>query len=234
MDIDKVRTTAYRPSTNGMVERYHRTLNSILGKIIREDQRNWCEKVSIVAAAYRASVHEATGYSANRLMLNREVYAPLDLVAGIPPGDPEHYESADDYVAQQQQMMRDVYSSVREHLQVAASRRKRYYDIRVKSRDFQPGMWVWYYYPRRYARKSPKWQKTYIGPYLIFSVLPPSNAVLQKSKKSQPFVVHFDKLKVFHGTAPPDWRSTPTSTVDVPAQHCDLGDAVPAERPSTV
>jgi len=38
MCIDKIRTTAYRPSTNGMVERYHRTLNSILGKIIREDQ----------------------------------------------------------------------------------------------------------------------------------------------------------------------------------------------------
>jgi len=70
MDIDKVRTSAYRPSTNGMVECYHRTLNSILGKIIREDQRNWCEKVSTAAAAYRASVHEATGYSANRLMLN--------------------------------------------------------------------------------------------------------------------------------------------------------------------
>jgi len=130
--------------------------------------------------------------------------------------------------------MRDVYSSVREHLQVAASRRKRYYDIRVKSSDFQPGMWVWYYYPRRYARKSSKWQKTYVGPYLIVSVLPPSNAVLQKSKNSQPFVVHFDKLKLFHGTAPPDWRSTPTSTVDVPDQHCELGDTVPAERPSTV
>jgi len=73
MCINNIRTTAYRPSTNGMVERYHRTLNSILGKIIREDQRNWCEKVPIAAAAYRASVHEATGYSPNRLMLNREV-----------------------------------------------------------------------------------------------------------------------------------------------------------------
>ena len=36
--------------------------------------------------------------------------------------------------------MRDVYASVREHLQVAASRRKRYYDIRVKERNFRPGI----------------------------------------------------------------------------------------------
>ena len=52
--------TVYRPSTNGMVERYHRTLNSILGKIIREDNRKWCEKVSIATAAYRASVRLLT------------------------------------------------------------------------------------------------------------------------------------------------------------------------------
>jgi len=73
-------------------------------------------------------------------MLNREVYAPIDLVTGLPPGDPEHYESADDFVVQQQRMTRDAYASVREHLQVAGSRRKRYDDIRAKDRDFQPGM----------------------------------------------------------------------------------------------
>ena len=106
----------------------------------------------IAAAAYRASVHQATGYSPNSLMLNREVYAPIDLVARLPSGDPEHYESADNFVVQQQRMTRDVYASVQEHLQVAESRRKRNYDIRVKDRDFQPGMWVWYYYPRRYPR----------------------------------------------------------------------------------
>ena len=33
-EVDKLRATAYRAATNGMVERYHRTLNSILGKIV--------------------------------------------------------------------------------------------------------------------------------------------------------------------------------------------------------
>jgi len=31
MEIDKIRTTAYRAATNGVVERFHRTLNAILG-----------------------------------------------------------------------------------------------------------------------------------------------------------------------------------------------------------
>jgi len=50
-------------------------------------------------------------------MFNREVHAPLDIIAGTPSGDVERYDSADDFVVRQQ-MMRDVYASVREHLQL--------------------------------------------------------------------------------------------------------------------
>jgi len=45
MEIDKIRTTAYLAATDGRVERFHRTLNAILGKFISESQRDWCEKV---------------------------------------------------------------------------------------------------------------------------------------------------------------------------------------------
>jgi len=36
MDIDKIRTMAHRAATYGLVERFHRTLKAILGKIIIE------------------------------------------------------------------------------------------------------------------------------------------------------------------------------------------------------
>ena len=61
--IDKIRTSAYRPSTNGATERLHMTFNSMLGKVITEAQRDWDTKVQGVMAAYRATVHDATGYS---------------------------------------------------------------------------------------------------------------------------------------------------------------------------
>ena len=38
--IDKVRTTAYKPSTNDAVERFHRSLNSMLGKVVSDSQRD--------------------------------------------------------------------------------------------------------------------------------------------------------------------------------------------------
>ena len=38
IDIDKIRTSPYRLACNGMVERYRQTLNSMLGKIVDENQ----------------------------------------------------------------------------------------------------------------------------------------------------------------------------------------------------
>ena len=77
MGADKIRTSPYKASTNGAVERFHRTLNAMLGRVVCESQRDWDERVPMVMAAYRASRHEATGYSPNFLMFGREVRAPL-------------------------------------------------------------------------------------------------------------------------------------------------------------
>ena len=84
LEIDKIRTSGYKPSTNGQIERFHRTLNSMLGKVVEENQRDWDERLPAVMAAYRASVHEATGYTPNFLMFMREHRAPLDVAFGQP------------------------------------------------------------------------------------------------------------------------------------------------------
>src|SRR5258708_26923010 len=82
MESDKVRTTAYKPTTNGIVERFHRTLNSLLAKAVDLNQRNWHTCVPFVLAAYRATPHSATGFSPNFLLFGREIRAPIDIVLG--------------------------------------------------------------------------------------------------------------------------------------------------------
>jgi len=83
MEIEKIRTTVFRPSTNGVVERFHRTLNSMLAKSINDSQKNWDDRVYLVLAAYRASVHESTGFTPNRLFLGREVRLPVAFSYGV-------------------------------------------------------------------------------------------------------------------------------------------------------
>src|SRR6218665_131741 len=39
LQIDRVRTSPYKPSTNGTIERFHRTLNSMLGRVVAQNQK---------------------------------------------------------------------------------------------------------------------------------------------------------------------------------------------------
>jgi len=203
--IDKLRTTVFKASTNGQVERFHRTLNSMLAKVISDSQRNWNECVAYVLAAYRATQHEATGFLPNKLFLGREVRMPLDILMGLPPEESSLTGSPHEYLEKLYEDVEYSYAVARRKLQSCALRRKRYYDVRVKEKQFNVNEWVYYFYQRHYKAKSLKWQKAYIGPFLVAKLIPPSNCVLQKSQKSKPFVVHVDKLKKCLGTTPESW-----------------------------
>jgi len=74
----------YKPPTNAGIERFYRTLNTMLGKVIDKDQRGWDSAPPYVIAAYRSSRNESTGYTPNSLMLGREVRAPMNIVFGMP------------------------------------------------------------------------------------------------------------------------------------------------------
>jgi len=76
LEIDKIQTPAYKPSTNGALECVHHTLNTILGKVVSGNQRTWDSHVAYVLAAYNATEHSDTGYSPNMLVYGRKLRFP--------------------------------------------------------------------------------------------------------------------------------------------------------------
>ena len=50
------------------IERFHRTMNTMLWKVINAHQRDWEVWLPFVMVAYRSSRHEATGFSPNLLV----------------------------------------------------------------------------------------------------------------------------------------------------------------------
>jgi len=137
LDVDKLRTSVYKASTNAAAERFHRTLNSMIGMMIDENQRDWDSLLPYVMAAYSSSRHEATQFTPNYLMLGCEVRAPVDIVYGSP--ETEQLNSYDDYADEMHDRMLHAYSFVRKHLQEAACRSKRYYDLRVCPQRYSVG-----------------------------------------------------------------------------------------------
>jgi len=117
MQVDKIRTTPYRPQTDGMLERFHRTLNSMLGKVVEQNHRDWHEHLAPVMSAYRATVHESTGFTPNRLMFGREITLPVDIVYGLPnEAAVNENVSTDDFVDQLLTRASEYSASAREQL----------------------------------------------------------------------------------------------------------------------
>jgi len=75
--ITKIRTTPYHPNSNGVAERVHRTINSMMGRVVSEQQTDWTDHLQPLMGAYRAAVHSSTGYSPNFIMFGRETNTPF-------------------------------------------------------------------------------------------------------------------------------------------------------------
>ena len=71
LGIDKTRTTPYNPKSDGFIERFNRTLISMVSMMIdpTRRQRDWDEKVPLALFGYRSSPQESTGETPNMLML---------------------------------------------------------------------------------------------------------------------------------------------------------------------
>jgi len=141
--------------------------------MVRESQRDWDKRLPLILAAYRATPHESTGMTPNRLFLGHEVRMPIDVVMGLPPEETSGMMTAHDYLSKLHSNATEVYRLTLEKLCASAERRKRGYDVRVKTERFKVGDWVFYHYPRRFQSRSAKWQKS-IGPFLVVRVIEPS------------------------------------------------------------
>jgi hypothetical protein len=90
LSIQKFRTTAYRPSSNGSVERVHRTINQLPAQVVnKHNQRDWQNRLPTDVAAYNAAYHESVGHSPYFLTYGREYSIPLDVHLGLCQSAPE-------------------------------------------------------------------------------------------------------------------------------------------------
>jgi len=153
------------------------------------------------------------------------------LVTGVvePDGNGQTYST---YAAELLEKFEKAYRAARQGLRKGAERRKHSYDLRVRPAKFEAGDWVYYFSPRKFVGRSPKFQRNFTGPWMIVRACGPVNYLLQKSPKAKPFVAHVDKLRHCYGRTKGEWtEATEKVTGGSPQKVTGSATASTSRRP---
>ncbi|UYV66849.1 K02A2.6-like [Cordylochernes scorpioides] len=196
LGIWKTRTTPLHPQSDGMVERFNKTMVEHLSRVVEQNQRDWDRRLPLFLMAYRAAIHETTGQTPAKVMFGRELRLPCDLEFGTPGGPPVEVTS---YVGELRGVLSETHKLVRKKIQLASHRMKTHYDLKANHEGFKENDLVWMFNPKRKRGLSPKLTPMWEGPYKVVKRINDLVYRIQRSSKAKPRVVHLSRLALFQG-----------------------------------
>uniref|UniRef100_A0AAR2LHM1 Integrase catalytic domain-containing protein n=1 Tax=Pygocentrus nattereri TaxID=42514 RepID=A0AAR2LHM1_PYGNA len=133
----KVRTSPYHPRGNP-VERYNRTLLSMLGTLREREKTRWREYVKPLTHAYNCTKNEVTGYSPYELMFGRQPRLPIDIAFGLPVKGASS-TSHSQYVKNLKSYLKESYNIAMKNAKKVADKNKKRFDMRVRESCLEIG-----------------------------------------------------------------------------------------------
>ena len=214
LQIHKTRTTPYRPSTNGQVERYNRTLMDSVRCFVSRTPTLWDEYLPQVASALRSAKNRSTGFTANMLMLGREVTMPVDLV--FPgPREPDDRD-IDEFVLDLIEQIQSVHEIARTNLKSTQATMKRDHDLKTFTRAYKVGDAVYVLDTAAVKGKCRKLCPTWKGPGVVTRKL--SDYVYEIRLRQKLVTINHDRLK------PCNDRNLPVWVTNYRERFCTKGD----------
>ena len=80
LNISVRRTTALHPMTNGLIERFHRSLGDMLRTAALPDPKSWEELIPMITLAYNCSYNRNLQDTPGYTMFGRDLKLPIDLI----------------------------------------------------------------------------------------------------------------------------------------------------------
>lgn len=133
----KVRTSPYHPRGNP-VERYNRTLLSMLGTLREKEKTRWREYVKPLTHAYNCTKNDVTGYSPYELMFGRQPRLPIDIAFGLPVKGASS-TSHSQYVKNLKSYLKQSYDIAIQNAKKVAEKNKKRFDLKVRESCLEVG-----------------------------------------------------------------------------------------------
>ena len=193
LNIKQIKTTAYHPQTNGILERWHSCLKGMIRKIQGKSQQ-WDKLLKYCLLAYRATPHTATGFSPYELVHGKSMRGPLEAVKAGWIGGDISFTSTVEWVQTLRETLVALHKVAHANEEVAKDKSKTAYDAGSKARSFEPGDLVLCHTPGLTGKLQSIWD----GPYEVVAKLSNCNyTIAVKGKRSRHTTVHINRLKAW-------------------------------------
>ena len=193
LQIEKTRTTPYHPESDGMVERFNRTLCTMLSAFVDENHKNWDSLLPFVMMAYRAAEHETTGVSPNVMMLGRETTTPLEILYEMPPRIKS--VPVNQWVWELQEAMESAHKYVRTYTGKSILRQKKLHDTSLSYETFEKGDQVYVFFPVKKVGCSSKFASYWRGPFEVKDKLSDVLYKVDCGRSGSVQVIHTDRMR---------------------------------------
>jgi len=80
LNISQIQTSPYHPQTDGLAERFNRTLKAMIRKLVSKEGEDWDRLLPYVLFAYCEVPQSTTGFSPFELLYGRYVRGLLDVL----------------------------------------------------------------------------------------------------------------------------------------------------------
>ena len=202
LEIHKTRTTPYRPSSNGQVERYNQQIGSFIRCFLSGKTDTWDQYIDLLGMSLRASVSRATGFTPNMMFLGREVAMPTEVLFGM---GYDQQSSPPEYVKKLLTNMAQTFSAAREQMKTLQVRGRQWYDERnsTKNYEYQVGDLVMVLNSASKVGHCKKLQPVWNGPYVVAHALSP--VLYRVAEKRRTKTQHVDRMRIYLDRTVPMW-----------------------------
>ena len=201
LNIRPIRTSLYHPQTDGFVERFNKTLKSLLRKLINKEGRDWDQLLPYVLFAYCEVPQSTTGFSPFELLYGREVQGPLDILKEEWVAEKRTDESVVSHILAICERMEEMTNIVKDNVKEAQQQQKTWYDKAARERELKPVEEVLVLLPTSSYILLAQWQ----GPYRVTRKGGKVGYEIDMpNKRNRRKVFHVNMLKKWH---PPEATS---------------------------
>ncbi len=191
--IKHLKTSAYHPRTNGMVERFNGTFGRMLSRFINNNVKIWDQFIDQALFACRVRTHKATGHSPFFMVYGKHPKIPGDILEPMMLTDQEEKASVEGRIAQLVELGMERKNAERkvEHERMLLQKRQ---EEEIEYFSFYPGDMV-----MLQVMNAKKFEANFEGPFAVIRKGPCGTyKLLHPDGREKEDLVNVQRLKIAH------------------------------------